>query len=126
MGAGASAMADSTSEVSLFLGQTAERNPNDITSEEWLFNACWFNNIAIANALLERGQPDLRWSHPQHPQLKGDMYACGCLCWAYRCCGAVAKHDPSVAEYEDEEGYLPIDYAREGNHTEIVDMLERL
>ena len=34
------------------------------------------------------------------------------------------KHDPSVAEYEDEEGYLPIDYAREGNHIEIVYMLE--
>ena len=127
MGAGASAMADSTSDVSLFLGQTAKRNPNDITSEEWLFNACWFNNIAIANALLERGHPDLRWSHPEHPKLRGRtcMHAAA-FAGHIGVVELLLKHDPSVAEYEDEEGYLPIDYAREGNHDEIVDMLERL
>lgn len=125
MGAGASAMADSASEVNLFLGQTAERSPNDITSEEWLFNACWFNNIAVANALLDRGQPDLRWSHPNHPNLRGRTCVhAAAFAGHVRIVELLMKHDPSVVEYEDEEGYLPVDYAREGNHTEIIDMLE--
>ena len=48
MGAGASALADSSSEINTFLKSQVKKNPNGITSSEWLFNACWFNNIAEA------------------------------------------------------------------------------
>ena len=124
MGAGASALADSSSEINTYLKSKEKKNPNNVTSSEWFFNACWFNNVAVAKTLLDRGEPNLRWES-DHPSLDG------------RTCIHVAayagnidivklliEYEPDVINFEDKDGYLPLDYAKINHHSDIVNILK--
>ena len=123
MGAGASALADSSSEINTFLKSQVKKNPNGITSSEWLFNSCWFNNIAEAKTLLRRARPNLKWES-NHPSLKGRT----CIHMAaYNGNTEIVKllleHEPDMVGYKDKDGYLPSDYAKINNHAELVNIL---